>query len=171
MPYLIDGHNLIPKLPGLSLSAIDDETELITLLQEFCRITRKQVEVYFDNAPAGHAGRRVYGVVAAHFIPQGRTVDDAICARLSRLGRGARNWIVVSSDQRVQTCARAAHAQAIPAEAFARQLRDAGQVPQGKPQPPEAPLGPEEVDAWLEIFSRRPGKLKKPRGTYTENPC
>ena len=38
MPYLIDGHNLIPKVAGLSLKAVDDEMQLIELLQEFCRI-------------------------------------------------------------------------------------------------------------------------------------
>ena len=36
MPYLIDGHNLIPKL-GLRLESLDDEMELIAILQEFCR--------------------------------------------------------------------------------------------------------------------------------------
>ena len=37
MPYLIDGHNLIPKVRGLSLQSMDDEMELVELLQEFCR--------------------------------------------------------------------------------------------------------------------------------------
>ncbi|MBP1702274.1 MAG: hypothetical protein H6Q38_1381, partial [Chloroflexi bacterium] len=41
MPYIVDGHNLIPKIPGLSLRAIDDEMQLIELLQEFCRVQRK----------------------------------------------------------------------------------------------------------------------------------
>ena len=44
MPYLIDGHNLIPKL-GLRLDSMDDEMELIAILQEFCRVERRQVDV------------------------------------------------------------------------------------------------------------------------------
>ena len=43
MPYLIDGHNLIPKL-GLRLDSLDDEEQLIPRLQEFCRLRRAQVE-------------------------------------------------------------------------------------------------------------------------------
>ena len=36
MPYLIDGHNLIPK-SGIRLEAVDDELELIAALQDFAR--------------------------------------------------------------------------------------------------------------------------------------
>ena len=46
MPYLIDGHNLIPRL-GLRLDSMDDEMELIAILQEFYRTERRQVEVFF----------------------------------------------------------------------------------------------------------------------------
>ena len=49
MAYMIDGHNLIPKL-GLRLDSLDDEEQLLALLQEFCRLRRAQVEVYFDGA-------------------------------------------------------------------------------------------------------------------------
>ncbi len=106
MPYLIDGHNLIPKIPGLSLQAEDDEQQLITLLLEFCRLQRKQVEVYFDNAPPGGVRARNFGNVIARFVRQGSTADQAIRQRLERLGRAARNWTVVSSDLAVQTEAR-----------------------------------------------------------------
>ena len=41
MPYLIDGHNLIPKL-GLRLDLPDDEMQLIGILQEFCRLQTAQ---------------------------------------------------------------------------------------------------------------------------------
>src|SRR4030095_12662978 len=81
MPYLIDGHNLIPKL-GLRLDSMDDEMELIVILQEFCRIERKQVEVYFDGAPTPQAGTRKLGAVSAHFVRLGATADNAIRGRL-----------------------------------------------------------------------------------------
>ena len=86
MPYLVDGHNLIPHLPGLSLKAIDDELELIEWLRAFCQQKRKDVEVFFDQAPPGYAASRRYGRVTAHFVRQGTTVDAAIHARLVRLG-------------------------------------------------------------------------------------
>ncbi len=90
MPYLIDGHNLIPKIPGLSLQALDDENHLIQLLQVFCRMQRKQVEVYFDNAPAGLATVQRFGQVTAHFVRRGSTADAAIRQRLAAPGKVGR---------------------------------------------------------------------------------
>ena len=46
---IVDGHNLIPKIKGLSLKMLDDESELIQILQEYARLTRKKIEVYFDG--------------------------------------------------------------------------------------------------------------------------
>ena len=163
MHYLIDGHNLIPKLPGLSLQSIDDELRLVELLQEYCRRSRNQVEVYFDNAPLGQSRTRKYGTVNAHFIPQGRTADDAIRLRLGKLGRTGRNWAVVSSDQRVQMDARASHAQAVPSEQFARELLAVLSASSTAEKPTDAALSPEEVAAWIGIFAGHSTK-PKPRG-------
>ena len=101
MSYLIDGHNLIPKL-GLRLNSPDDEMQLIGILQEFCRLQRREAEVYFDGAPVGQAHTQKVGIVTAHFVRLGTTADSAIKNRLEKLGRGARNWIVVSSDREVK---------------------------------------------------------------------
>jgi uncharacterized protein len=156
MPYLIDGHNLIPKLPHLSLQAADDEIQLVQLLQEFCRLHRKQVEVFFDNAPLGQPAIRRYGVVSAHFVRQGSTADQAIENRLLQLGRNAKNWIVVSSDQRVQAAARMAHARFITSEAFAEQMLSGRNAkPVEREKPPDRKLEAEEIADWLEIFSKR----------------
>jgi hypothetical protein len=77
MPYLIDGHNLIPKT-GLRLDAVDDEMELIMMLQEFLRRSRREAEVYFDGAPPGEALTKRFGRVTAHFVPLGTTAESAI---------------------------------------------------------------------------------------------
>jgi hypothetical protein len=153
MPYLIDGHNLIPKIPGLNLQALDDEEQLIKLLQEYCRRQRKQVEVFFDNAPPGGVRARNFGLVIARFVRQGSTADQAIRERLTRLGRLARNWTVVSSDLAVQSAARAVQARPMPSEAFTRLLvsaLDAQAVDQGENI--EAGVDKEELDGWLELF-------------------
>src|SRR5512143_1321157 len=112
MPYLVDGHNLIPKL-GLRLDSPDDEMQLSGILQEFARLSRRDAHVYFDGAPAGQAPTRRLGRVTAHFVRIGSTADDAIKAHLRRLGAAAHNWIVISSDRVVQNEARAAHARVI----------------------------------------------------------
>lgn len=153
MPYLVDGHNLIPKL-GLRLDAPDDEMELVARLQEFCRLHRKRVEVYFDGAPPGQAGTRDLGAVKATFVRAGTTADAAIARRLKSLGAAARNWTVVSSDRQVQAEARAAYAEALSSEAFARLLQ---QIPRGEAtrSTVERPLSPAEVDDWLNLFRSR----------------
>ena len=153
MPYLIDGHNLIPKL-GLRLDSCDDELALVTRLQEFCRLRRAQVEVYFDGAPPGQPVIRKFGAVTAHFVRLGSSADAAIEKRLERLGKAARNWIVVSSDHRVQNAAQAAHAQSVSSEAFARQVVAAQSAP-ASTQKADRSLSPEEVEAWLSLFEGR----------------
>lgn len=150
MPYLIDGHNLIPKL-GLRLDSIDDEMELVAILQEYSRLERKkQVEVYFDAAPTPHAGTRKLGTVTAHFVPLGTTADNAIRKRLKKMGKSSKNWTVVSSDRQVQIEARAAQAQTISSDAFAKQLK---QARNSAPKPSDdRKLSKQEVDDWLNLF-------------------
>ena len=155
MHYLIDGHNLIPHVPGLHLAMEDDEPRLIELLQAYCGRGGHQVEVYFDNAPPGQAGQRRLGRVTAHFIRQGQIADDAIRQRLVRLGRRAKEWTLVSSDQRVQVAGSAAHALLLRSEEFARQLtappRPVDEETRRSQHAPEAA----EVEEWLHIFEGR----------------
>lgn len=136
----------------MSLQDIDDEIQLVNLLQEFCRIRRKQVEVYFDNAPPGSPGARNYGRVVARFVRQGRTADQAIQMKLKRLGGEARNWTVVSSDGEVQANARTARAKILTAEVFAQQLFEALGDTADSYLEPERDLSPEEVEDWMQIF-------------------
>lgn len=152
MSYLIDGHNLIPKL-GLRLDSIDDEMELVTILQEFCRLQRRTAEVYFDGAPAGQSGTQKFGMVTAHFVRLGATADNAIKARLIKLGREARNWIVVSSDHEVQNSAKGAHANFTSSDSFAGQLKH---TRQSAPKAViERNLSTEEVDEWIKFFGKK----------------
>ncbi len=149
MSYLIDGHNLIPKV-GLHLNSVDDEMELIAILQEFCRLKRSTVEVYFDGAPPHQAGTRKLGLVTAHFVPLGTTADDAIRKRLKSMGKSAKNWTVVTSDRQVQAEAHAAQAAVISSEEFSRLLQQS-QPAAAKPST-DRKLSPQEVEEWLRIF-------------------
>jgi uncharacterized protein len=158
MHYLIDGHNLIPKVPGLSLEAIDDEQQLIELLQEYCRRSGHRsrgawLEVFFDQAPPGQAGTRRYGMVTAHFVRQGKTADQAIVERLKRLGKQARNYTVVSSDHQVQNATLWARASVLSSEDFAASLRT-GPANEGRVQADrrEGTIDPQELKEWLDLF-------------------
>ena len=152
MPVIIDGHNLIPKIPGLSLQAIDDETQLVELLGEYCRRSRRQVEVFFDNAPPGVPRARTFGSVTARFVRAGVPADQAIREKLIRLGKAARNWTVVSSDHQVQAAARAVRATVLSADAFAQELHKTLEASPPKPDAPEDKLSPEELESWLKLF-------------------
>ena len=151
--YIIDGHNLIAKIPGLSLSMPDDEQRLIELLIRLGKQGRHKVEVYFDRASIGQAGEHNYGRVRSHFVPQNQSADDAIRRRLSNLGRSAKTWVVVSSDRAVQAAAREAHAQVYSAEDFSSLLQASLRAASSQPEPiPDEPLTEAEVREWLAIF-------------------
>ena len=47
MPLLIDGHNLIAKLPSISLDDPHDETQLVELLRRYRARTGKRIQVIF----------------------------------------------------------------------------------------------------------------------------
>jgi uncharacterized protein len=160
MPYLIDGHNLIPKL-GLRLDAFDDEVELVTRLNEYCRLARKSgLEVYFDNAPAGYPETRRYGQITAHFVRKPLIADEAIRLRLKKLGRAARNWTVVSSDHRVQAEARAAGAAVISSDEFAATVIDTLRA--GPPAGAHTTrMSENELDEWLALFREGKDKFTK----------
>jgi predicted RNA-binding protein with PIN domain len=149
MPYLIDGHNLIPKIPGLSLAEVDDEQQLIALLQEFCRQQKKDAEVFFDKAPVGQARSQNYGRVKAHFVFQGTTADNAIRSRLRRL-RDAANWVVVSSDREVQAAAKQARAQVISSNDFAMQIQNKRHLADNEDNNPHN--ANDDINEWLRLF-------------------
>ena len=151
MIVIIDGHNLIPHLPGLSLSDEDDEAQLIRLLQEYGRLRRRSIEVYFDRAPAAQAGVRRFGRVQAHFVRSGITADEAIMARLRSLGKRARNVQVVSSDRQVQRAAQAVHATVISSGEFASDWQNLANEEPGL-SPRDRMLSDKEVDAWERLF-------------------
>ena len=153
---IVDGHNLIPKVRGLSLKLLDDEELLIEQLQTYCRVRRQSMEVFFDQAAPGQAGKHRRGMLNVHFVPAGSTADQAIIARLRKEGKKARNFSVVSSDRRVQSEARALMAKTISSETFAADLESAlqeAETPPGEPRP--GPVSDQEVEYWLQRFKQR----------------
>lgn len=169
---IIDGHNLIPAVPGLSLGALDDEERLVEMLQLFARVRRKRIEVFFDGAPPGFAGERAYGMVRAHFVQAGRSADEAIRLYLEGLKKAARNATVVSSDRQVQAEARSLGASVVSAETFARGLLDlrAGLDHQAAkarsrrrgPAAPPAEDPPRDLQQWYDLFGIDAEQAEKP---------
>ena len=149
MPHLIDGHNLIGILPGLSLADPEDERKLLDLLRRYARRTRRRMIVFFDQGNPIYRNPAGEGLVTARFIPPPRKADDAIYEFLAGR-RDARNFTVVTSDLAVQRSARRAGARVVSSAEFARQLAaEEAPAPENE-NPPQEP--PEDLEDWLELF-------------------
>jgi len=53
MRYIIDGHNLIPHVRGLSLRDLDDEQALVEVLTPFLRATSSRAMVFLTGLRRG----------------------------------------------------------------------------------------------------------------------
>jgi hypothetical protein len=155
MALLIDGHNLIARLPGLSLADPDDERELIQVLQRYAWRRRKKITVVFDpgdnpgiGSPASRAAVRVI------YASPGSTADEVIVRTVQR-HHNPRELQVVSSDRSVISAARSCGARTITATAFAAELESVLWPAQGEPEKPSPDAGglpPDEVSYWLRLF-------------------
>ncbi len=152
---LIDGHNLIAKIPGWSLQMADKEDRLIELLQEFARVNRKTIEVYFDGAPAGYPASKNYGRVKAHFIRKGILVDHVIIDRIRKIGKQANQVRIVSSDREVQMGVHHYSANYISSEDFSKEIfsKMAGEKTIEKPDPSRQSA--EELAEYEELFRKK----------------
>jgi predicted RNA-binding protein with PIN domain len=154
MPLIIDGHNLIASLPEIALEDPEDEAKLIELLRVFSTRVGKQIFLYFDRRTPGSMDPPAQGGVHVHFVPSRLTADEAIARHLISLGSRAQNWTVVSSDREIMRAAKKAGAQAVSSRAFSRRLRATLDPVDEKDAKPETELSPEELDYWLNLFSK-----------------
>lgn len=148
MPYLIDGHNLIPKIPGIQLDHLDDEQALFTLLDNYFKKNRKRAVVYFDQASPGAPLELNTAYLRAHFVRKPSSADEAILLRLRKLGGDARNYTIITSDHWVADNARSLGASVISSDDFAHTLRINTQEPSRKSKSSDEG----DIDYWLDIF-------------------
>jgi predicted RNA-binding protein with PIN domain len=154
MPYIIDGHNLIPRIPNIRLSDLDDEIKLIRILQLYANQRRSRIEVYFDKAPVSKARVEEHGNVQAHFVHKDSTADQAIKSRIKDLGKRAKNWTVVSSDRDILAEAKSYRCRIMDSSEFAAELhpKPAPILP-GEDKDLDPEVSSQDVDYWLDQFS------------------
>jgi predicted RNA-binding protein with PIN domain len=149
MPILIDGHNLIGRLPEISLQDPDDEGKLVRLLKSYRARTSRSVTVVFDPGQASALSQsRRQGGIEIVFAPPGSTAD-AVIARRVHQSRDPQGFRVVTSDHQLANAVAQRGASVQSAEAFAAEVstpQDA--APEWKNLPPSS----EEVEAWLSLF-------------------
>ena len=84
MHYLIDGHNLIAKMPDISLDDPDDEVKLVLRLRQWTAGRRKRrVTVIFDGGLPGGAERHLSSrPVKVIFASAGQSADALLINRI-----------------------------------------------------------------------------------------
>jgi hypothetical protein len=151
MPFLIDGHNLIGKMPGLRLDDPDDERQLVQFLRAYLARVKKSGTVVFDRGSLDDQQPKLSSrTLSVRFARPPRTADEVI-VELVRQEKNPRGLTVVSSDARVRALARQAGASVQEAAAFARAVLAAPPLPAQK----EKGLSPSEVEAWEKEFKKR----------------
>lgn len=151
MPFLIDGHNLIPHT-GLHLDDPDDEQKLIVLLRGYLVRVQKKGTVIFDRGLPGGAARWSNHALEVRFAPSPRPADDVIMDRLRR-EKNPRGLTVVTSDRVVADFALSRGAQVKGSAEFAHEMLAKPHTPRAK----ETGLSAEEVARWEEEFKKRGG--------------
>lgn len=152
MPYLIDGHNLIARLPGIRLDDPDDEAKLVNKLKSFVAGGGKKCSVVFDGGIPGGQSAMSNNAVKVTFAAAERNNADSIIKRRIRRASDAKYWIVVTSDQEVLNFARSRGLRTMTASEFARLLRSTGgdQRDLGEEIDPKIP--DDDLDHWLREF-------------------
>jgi predicted RNA-binding protein with PIN domain len=143
MPVLLDGNNLLHRLPPRNRS----RQEFRRLVLDACRHERMTVTVVFDGPPpAGAPPRESLGAVSVVYAGS-ETADDVIIRNLPG-GRASREWVVVTDDRALQDRARRRNAQ----------VRSVAEWSRKKPTPPSRPrtepkLSSHEIAEWEKYFA------------------
>jgi len=165
MHYLIDGHNLIGKLPDISLDDPNDEVKLVLRLKSWAAGGRKRrVTVIFDGGlPGGVARNLSGGPVKVLFAAQEQTADAWLIRRI-RAAKNPAELTLISSDREVIAAANSRRVPVLRSEEFAGRLlpepsrpsveEDTGKaLPETKADPR---LTQSEIDEWMTMFGPVP---------------
>jgi uncharacterized protein len=107
MFIIIDGYNLMPNLRIKGASFEQNRENMIAQLLEFISINPADVTVVLDGTrnPSMHRGNESHSGIKVIFSAQGETADDVIEELISKRKGKARDYLIVSSDRRLQTFA------------------------------------------------------------------
>jgi len=150
MPMVIDGHNLIGKMKGISLADPNDEEKLVKLLAQHLHDSRQKVIVVFDKGSdadlmPNHNGPRLRVI----FAPP-ESSADALIMDMIRRDPNPRGLTIVSSDNEIRRCARSRRAHLMSSEDLAQELESCPH--HHRPRVRTRDFGKIDVDEWLEYF-------------------
>lgn len=153
MHYLIDGHNLIGKLPDISLSDPDDEVQLVLRLRGWTAVSpKRRVTVYFDGGiPGGRNVKLSTTQVQVVFATAGKTADALLIRHINKV-KNPPEFTLVTSDQAIIKTAVARKMKYLRSETFAPSLAETGAARLTPAEPEDPALSEDEVQEWLELF-------------------
>lgn len=164
MPLLIDGHNLIGKMPDMKLSDPDDEDKLIARLKKYVARTKKRVTVVFDPPKqsewfAWTDDRYEQPNLEIIFVTMGRKADDKIRERITQT-KDKQGLVLVTSDSAVVNFARQCGVKNVrSSESFAEELREMLKPP----APSEKPgITQADLEEWQKVFPEPKAEQKPP---------
>ncbi len=154
MPYLIDGHNLIAKLPDIDLADPNDEAKLVTKLKGLVakKRGRMQCTVIFDcGVPGGYSAMSTKSVQVIFAAMRHSDADHLLKLHISRT-RDPKNWTVVSSDQAVLDCARAHKMKWLTSAEFVDKFAGESPAEDAPGEEVDIQISAEEVEEWMDLF-------------------
>jgi uncharacterized protein len=157
MHYLIDGHNLIGRMPDIDLADPDDEIKLILRLRSWAaRKRRRRVTLIFDRGLPGGTDRGLSsGDVKVVFASSGRSADMLLIKRIRSVGN-PKETTLVSSDQRIIHEAEARRMPVMKAEEFVMELTSQGKQSElagnEETQAEDKSLNESDIAMWLDLF-------------------
>lgn len=166
MHYLIDGHNLIGKMPDISLTDPDDEVKLTMRLKSWVAESKKrQVTLFFDGGTLGsHLNRLSSRNLKVIFAPSGKTADSLIISYMRQL-KNLREYTLITSDREIINAAKSNRIRTMLSEEFIERMGFVFVEKERKEEvktavPPEKPEDPTlseaEVQEWLTLFGPTP---------------
>ena len=154
MPYLIDGHNLIAQMPGLSLADPDDEVQLVLRLRQYAARKKQKITVVFDHGiPGGWSRDLSTGPVQVVFAGTHTNADRIILERV-REAKTPTNLKVVSSDGEIRRAAEARRAEAITSQEFVQMLTKPPTREPRRDARENVSLSKDEVKEWMRLFKQ-----------------
>jgi predicted RNA-binding protein with PIN domain len=157
MAYMIDGHNLIGKLPDISLDDPNDEALLVQKLSGFAAGTGKRCLVVFDHGLPGGSSRMGNRAVQVVFASGRSSADKVMIERIKKIPDPT-NWTVVSSDRDVQNVARSRRMRILHSEEFVTLLESPPRPVLDAGEASDVQLSADEVDEWLNVFGEDGGR-------------
>ncbi len=171
MHYIIDGHNLIGKMPDISLKDPNDEIKLTMRIKSWVAESKKrEVTLFFDGGLQGITMNRMSSHnLKVLFAPSGKTADSLIISHMRKL-KNPREYTLVTSDREIIGHAKSLRIRSLLSEEFIEHMgfvfkEQSEKAPKVKKETPsEKPdvgkISDADVQEWLDLFGPVPDRPK-----------